>query len=39
LELAPGKYQIEIRNGSFKPYLETLELESNETIRIKHKFK
>lgn len=39
LELAPGRYRIEIRNGSFKPYLEIFDLEPNQTIRIKHKFK
>jgi hypothetical protein len=39
LELAPGRYRIEIRNGSFKPYLQTFELEPNQTIRIKYKFK
>jgi hypothetical protein len=38
LELTPGAHRIEIRNVDFKPYLETLELEANQTIRIKHKF-
>ena len=38
LELAPGKYRIEVRNGAFKPYQEEVELGSNQTIRIKHKF-
>jgi class 3 adenylate cyclase len=38
LELAPGVHRIEIRNGDFKPYQETLELGPNQTIRIKHKF-
>ncbi len=39
LELAPGHHRIEIHNGSFKPYLETFELEANQTVRIKYKFK
>jgi len=39
LELPPGRYRIEIRNSSFKPYLEIFDLEPNQTIRIKHKFK
>ena len=39
LELAPGSYRIEIRNGSFKPYQEIYELGSNQTIKIKYKFK
>ena len=38
LELAPGSHRIEIRNGDFKPYLETLQLEANQTVRIRHKF-
>ena len=38
LELAPGKHRIEIRNGSFKPYIEILQLKPNQTLRIKHKF-
>ncbi len=39
LELRPGKYRIEVRNGDFKPYQDEVELASNQTIRIKHKFK
>jgi class 3 adenylate cyclase len=39
LELAPGSYRIEIRNGSFKPYQEIYQLQSNQTIKIKYKFK
>jgi len=39
LELAPGSYRIEIRNGSFKPYQEIYELEANQTVKIKYKFK
>jgi hypothetical protein len=39
LELAPGHHRIEIRNGAFKPYLETFELDPNQTVRIKYKFK
>jgi class 3 adenylate cyclase len=38
LQLRPGKYRIEVRNGAFKPYEEDVELASNQTIRIKHKF-
>jgi serine/threonine-protein kinase len=38
LELAPGKHRIEVRNGAFKPYREDMELSSNQTVRIKHKF-
>jgi hypothetical protein len=38
LELRPGRYRIEVRNGEFKPYQDEVELASNQTIRIKHKF-
>jgi hypothetical protein len=38
LELSPGKHQIEIRNGTFKPYLADVDVGPNETTRIKHKF-
>jgi hypothetical protein len=38
LELAPGPHRVEIRNGDFTPHLVTLQLESNQTIKIKHKF-
>jgi len=38
LELAPGKHRITVRNGGFKPFQDDVELGSNETIRIKHKF-
>jgi serine/threonine-protein kinase len=38
LELAPGRHRIEVRNGGFKPYQEDVQLGSNETVRIKHKF-
>jgi class 3 adenylate cyclase len=38
LELKPGKYLIEVRNGEFKPYQEEVELGSHQTFRIKHKF-
>ena len=38
LELTVGKHRIEVRNSSFKPYQEDVELGSNQTTRIKHKF-
>jgi serine/threonine-protein kinase len=38
LELSPGKHQIEVRNGIFKPYRTEVDLGPNETTRIKHKF-
>jgi len=38
LEVSAGKHRVEIRNGAFKPYQEEIELGSNQTFRIKHKF-
>ena len=38
LELPKGRHRIQIRNGSFRPFEDDLELGSNETVRIKHKF-
>jgi eukaryotic-like serine/threonine-protein kinase len=38
LELARGKHRIVVRNGQFKAYQQDVELGSNETIKIKHKF-
>ena len=38
LELPQGKHRIVVRNSDFKPYDEEIELGSNQTMRIKHKF-
>jgi serine/threonine-protein kinase len=38
LELTPGKHRIVVRNGQFKPVEEDVELGSNQTLRIRHKF-
>jgi len=38
LELPVGKHRIEVRNSSFKPYQEDVDLSSNQTTKIKHKF-
>lgn len=37
-KLAPGKYRIEIRNAEFPPYMAVVDVKSNETARITHKF-
>jgi class 3 adenylate cyclase len=39
LELAPGRHRIEVRNGGFRPYQEDVELGTNETVKIRHKFR
>lgn len=38
IKLAPGKYVVEIRNATFPPYRETIDLVAQNSIRIRHKF-
>ncbi len=38
LKLAPGKHTIEIRNTTFPPYAQSVSLEANATLKIRHKF-
>ncbi|MEO8675649.1 MAG: serine/threonine-protein kinase [Casimicrobiaceae bacterium] len=38
LKLAPGKHTIEIRNTTFPPYSQTVNLDANATLKIRHKF-
>jgi serine/threonine-protein kinase len=38
LKLPPGKYEIEIRNSTFAPHRETVELFADAPARVKHKF-
>ena len=38
VELAPGRHRIEIRNASFPPYVEVVDVKSGGRIRIRHKF-
>ena len=37
-KLPPGKYTIEVRNTSFKPYVANIEVKTKEDVSIKHKF-
>jgi serine/threonine-protein kinase len=39
LQLPPGKHQIEIRNTTFAPYKQTVDLKPGEQLKIKHKFR
>ncbi len=39
LQLAPGKHQIEIRNTTFPPYTQDLDLKPGEQLKIKYKFR
>lgn len=38
LQLSPGKHTIEIRNGDFEPHRAVVEITSNESTRLRHKF-
>lgn len=38
LKLPPGKYRIEIKNTTFPPYSESIEVKSREEITVRHKF-
>ena len=38
LQVAPGKHLIEIRNTSFPPYKQTVDLKPGEQLKIRHKF-
>jgi len=38
LKLAPGKHTIEIRNTTFPPYSQSVTLDANGTLKIRHKF-
>jgi len=38
IKVKPGKHTIEIRNGSFEPYRQSVNLTANDSLRIKHKF-
>ena len=39
LQVSPGKHQIEIRNTTFSPYKQTVDLKPGEQLKIKHKFR
>jgi eukaryotic-like serine/threonine-protein kinase len=38
IRLKPGKHTIEIRNTTFQPHRQTVDLHANLSVRIKHKF-
>ena len=37
-KLAPGKYKIEIKNGTFTPYVTNIEIKAKEDVSVKYKF-
>jgi hypothetical protein len=39
IEVALGKHQIEIRNTTFSPYRQTVDVQPGEQLKIKHKFR
>ncbi|HXZ54442.1 MAG TPA: adenylate/guanylate cyclase domain-containing protein [Burkholderiales bacterium] len=39
IPLKPGKHKVELRNGSFPPYVQTVELRSGAEISITHRFR
>ena len=38
IRLPPGKHTIEIRNTTFQPHRQTVDLRADRSMRIKHKF-
>ena len=38
LQLAPGKYRIDIKNGGAKSFSKEVDLKEGESLRLKHKF-
>jgi hypothetical protein len=38
VRVKPGQHIIEIRNTTFSPYVETVEVAAQSPIKIKHKF-
>jgi Adenylate and Guanylate cyclase catalytic domain/PEGA domain len=39
IPLKPGKHRVELRNGSFPPYVQTVELRPGTEISITHRFR
>ena len=37
-KLAPGKYKIEIKNGTFTPYVTNIEVKAKEDVGVKYRF-
>lgn len=38
LKLDPGKYKIEIRNTTFPPHVENLDLKARDEVNVRHRF-
>lgn len=37
-KLTPGKYKIEIKNGTFTPYVTNIEVRTKENVAVKYRF-
>ncbi len=37
-KLAPGKYKIEVKNGTFTPYMTNIEVKAKDDVAVKYKF-
>ncbi len=38
LKLEPGKYKVEVRNTTFAPHVENLEVKARDEVTVRHKF-
>ena len=38
VKLAPGKYKIEVKNGTFAPFVTNIEVKAKEDVGVKYKF-
>jgi serine/threonine-protein kinase len=39
IQIGPGRHRIEIRNTTFPPHVQTVEVKTGERIRIRHLFR
>jgi hypothetical protein len=39
LDLAPGTHTVEVRNSTFAPHVEHVQLKAGESVRIRHRFR
>jgi hypothetical protein len=38
LDLAPGRYELELRNGSFAPFRQQVDVKANQPLSVEHRF-
>jgi predicted DNA-binding antitoxin AbrB/MazE fold protein len=39
IPLKPGKHRVELRNGSFPPHVQTVELRPGAEVNVTHRFR